>query len=282
MPLPPRSSRAHATVSRHLAVQNALASAACASVSLPSACSCACRVIRHCDAVMLAIILARRSCTRLERPDRLAELQALLAVLDGGLVSAHRASGRHPCDGVARHLQHLRGVAERVAALQPVRFRHTDVPQRDVAVLDDLEGDLVFDLLDTEARRRFVFDDEALDLVIGEITRPDDRNIAPWRIADPPLLAVEDPGVAFALRRCRQPAGGAGTDQRLGEAKAADLVQACHRRQPFLLLVLRSVDVDRAHCRPLWTPMNVENDGSTRAISIWTKPSNAKLPPTQP
>src|SRR3954453_1697822 len=41
MPLPPSRSRAHATVSRHLAVANAFASAACASVSLPSACSCA-------------------------------------------------------------------------------------------------------------------------------------------------------------------------------------------------------------------------------------------------
>ncbi len=182
----------------------------------------------------------------MERTDGPAELQPLLRVFERCLIGAHRASRRHPGDGVARHLQHLRGVAERVAALQPVRFRHTDVPQRDVAVLDDLEGDLVFDLLDTEARRRFVFDDEALDLVIGEITRPNDRNIAPWRIADPPLLAVEDPGVAFALRRRRQPAGGAGTDQRLGEAKAADLVQACHRR-PLLLLLFRSVDVDRAH-----------------------------------
>ena len=37
------------------------------------------------------------------------------------------------------------------------------------------------------------------------------------------------------------------TDQRLGEAEAADLFPARHRRQPLLLLLLRSVEIDRAH-----------------------------------
>src|SRR5277367_1807580 len=75
---------------------------------------------------------------QLERADGLAELVALLRVLERGLISAHRASGGHPRHGVACHLQHLRGVAERVAALEAVRFRHPDILQRDVAVLDDL------------------------------------------------------------------------------------------------------------------------------------------------
>ena len=109
---------------------------------------------------------------QLERADRLAELQALLRVFERGLVGAHRASGRHPRHGVACHLQHLRGVAERVAALETVRFRHPNVLQRDVAVLDDLERDLVLDLLDAEAGRRLVLDDEALDLVVGDDRAP--------------------------------------------------------------------------------------------------------------
>src|SRR4029077_17755840 len=37
------------------------------------------------------------------------------------------------------------------------------------------------------------------------------------------------------------------TDQRLGEAEAADLFQARHWRQPFLLLFLRTIEIDRAH-----------------------------------
>src|ERR1700733_10287659 len=49
---------------------------------------------------------------QLERRDRLAKLQALLAILQRGLISAHRASSRHPRHGEARHLQYLRGVAE--------------------------------------------------------------------------------------------------------------------------------------------------------------------------
>src|SRR5712692_3666001 len=68
MPLPPSSSRAHATVSRHLAVVKALARDACASVILPSACNWDMRTKRHCEAVMLASILARRSCTIWNEP----------------------------------------------------------------------------------------------------------------------------------------------------------------------------------------------------------------------
>src|SRR6267378_4059165 len=171
MPLPPSSSRAHATVSRHLAVQNALASAACASVNLPSACSCAWRTIRHCEAVMFAIILASRSCTSWNDPN---------------------------------------------------------VLQRDVTVLDDLERNLVLDLLDAEAGRRLVLDDEALDLVVGDIARPDDRDVAPRGVADPALLAVQHPGVAVALCRGRQATGRSRADQGLGQAEASDLLEARH------------------------------------------------------
>ena len=144
-------------------------------------------------------------------------------------------------------LQHPRGVAERLASLKVVLLGHPDVLQRDLAVLDHLERDLVLDLLDAEAGRGLVLDDEALDLVVGDVARPDDRDVAPGRVADPPLLAVEDPGVALALRRRRQAAGRPGTHQRLGQAEAADLLEAGHRRQPLLLLLLRSRGVDGAH-----------------------------------
>ena len=64
----------------------------------------------------------------------------------------------------------------------------------------------MLDLLDAEAGRGLVLDDKALDLVVCDIARPDDRDIAPRRIADPPLLAVEDPGVALAFGGRRQSA----------------------------------------------------------------------------
>src|SRR5207249_10220106 len=67
-------------------------------------------------------------------------------------------------------------------------FRSGDpaVLQRDLAVLDHLEGDLVLDLFDTEAGGGLVLDDEAVHLVVGDVACPDDRDVAPRRITDPP------------------------------------------------------------------------------------------------
>src|SRR6266404_8458721 len=63
----------------------------------------------------------------LERSDRSTELQTLLRILKCSLVGAHRASGRHPANGVAGHLQHLRSVLEGVSTLKAVCFRNTHV-----------------------------------------------------------------------------------------------------------------------------------------------------------
>src|SRR6266704_966044 len=57
---------------------------------------------------------------KLERAYRSSELQTLLGILKRSLVGAHRASRRHPGNCVAGHLQHLRGVPERVTSLKPV------------------------------------------------------------------------------------------------------------------------------------------------------------------
>jgi hypothetical protein len=105
----------------------------------------------------------------------------------------------------------------------------------------------VLDLLDAETRRSLVLDDEALDLVVGEVACPDDRNVAPRRVADPPLLSIENPGVAFAFGGRGHSSAGSRTHQGLGETKAADLFPSRHRGQPLLFLLLRSVEIDRAH-----------------------------------
>ena len=74
----------------------------------------------------------------------------------------------------------------------------------------------------------------------------------------------------------------AGTDQRLGQAEAADLFKARHWRKPLLLLLFRPIYIDRAHREADVHPRKVEKDGSIRATSIWTKPKSARLPPAQP
>src|SRR5882724_7920431 len=180
--------------------------------------------------------LCEKVLNELERADRLSELQALLSVPERMLVGAHLASRRLPPDEIPRHAQHSRGVAERFAGLEMVLFGHSAVVQRDQAILDHAERDLVLNLLDAEARRGLVLDNEAFDLVVSDVACPDDREVAPRRVTDPLLLAVENPGVAFTLRRRRQAAGRSGTHQRLGQAETADLFEASHRRQPLLLL----------------------------------------------
>src|SRR5262249_62191028 len=127
-------------------------------------------------------------------------------------------------DAMPGAAQHQRRISERAfASLETVRIGHAAVGQRDLAVLHNLQRDLVLDLLDAEPRRRLVLDDEALDLVVGDVARPDDRDIAPRRIADPALLTVQDPAVAVALRRRGEAAASSRADQRLGKRPAADL-----------------------------------------------------------
>src|SRR2546429_1334420 len=138
---------------------------------------------------------------KLERAYRSSELQTLLGILKRSLVGAHRASRRHPGNRVAGHLQNFRGVAERVAALETIFFGHAAIFQGDVAVLHDLERDFVLNLVNAEAGRGLVLDNESLDLVVGDVARPDDRDVAPRRVADPALLAVKNPSIAVALRR---------------------------------------------------------------------------------
>src|SRR5882672_4347776 len=191
--------------------------------------------------------LGEQILNQLERGDRLAELQSLLGVFEGCLECAHLDAGRRPTHHVSRHPQHACGIAERIATLQAVRFGHPYILHRDLAVLDHLERDLVLDFLDAETGCRLVLDDESLDLVVAEVARPDDGDVAPWCVADPPLLSIKNPGIAFTLGRRGQTAARSRTDQRLGEAEAADLFQACHRRQPFLLLLLGAVEIDRSH-----------------------------------
>ena len=123
-------------------------------------------------AVTLASILAIRSWTIWNEAIGLPNCLRSCVYLSACLERAHLEPGRHPADPVPGQTQHARGVAERIATLQAVRFRHPAVVQGDLAVLDHLEGHLVLDLLDAEAGRRLVLDDEALDLVVVDDRAP--------------------------------------------------------------------------------------------------------------
>jgi hypothetical protein len=55
------------------------------------------------------------------------------------------------------------------------------------------------------------------------------------------------PGIAVSLGSGQHAAARSRTDQRLGQAEAADLFEAGHGGEPLALLLLRAVEVDRAH-----------------------------------
>src|ERR1700692_317889 len=116
-------------------------------------------------------------------------MQKVPSVLWRWLRGPHLDARRRPTDHIPRHPQYPRGIAERVAALQAVRFGNAHVLQRNLPVLDHFERDLVLDFFDAEAGRGLVLDNEALYLIVGDIARPDDRNVTPRRVADPPILA---------------------------------------------------------------------------------------------
>src|SRR5262249_779635 len=136
----------------------------------------------------------------------------------------------------ARHAQHFRRIAERAVLLEPVLLRDAAVAQRDQAVLHDFQRDLVLNLLHAEAGSSLVLDNEAFDLVVGDISRPDDRDVAPRGVADPLLLAVDDPGIAITLCGGRKSTARTGADKRLSQSETTDLFHTRHRRQPLALL----------------------------------------------
>src|SRR5258707_1947479 len=179
----------------------------------------------------------------------------------------HLDAGRRPTHHVSRHPQHACGIAERIAALQAVRFRQPYILQGDLAVLDHLERNLVLDLLDAETGRRLVLDDESLDVVVREIACPDDGEVAPWRVTDPPLLSIENPGVPFTLGRRGHTTARSRADQRLGQPETPDLFEARHLRQPFLLLLLGSIEIDRAHRQAaMYAPERTDRRVDTRDL----------------
>jgi hypothetical protein len=89
-------------------------------------------------------------------------------------------------------------------------------------------------------------DEEALDLAVLVRARPHHDDVRDRAVPDPALRAVDDIGVAVAVRarlerdRIRPVVG-------LGQREGADLVEARHRLQPALLLLLRAEHRDRLH-----------------------------------
>src|SRR5580693_7473484 len=200
----------------------------------------------------------------LKRADRLSKLQTLLGVLESILVRAHGASRRFPADEVASPAQDFGRVAEGFIFLETVLLRDPAILHSDQAVLNHLKCNLVLNFFDLEARRGLVLHDETLDLIVGKVARPDDRDVAPRGVTDPFFLPVDNPGVALAFGGRQQAASCSRTHQRLGQTEAADLFHASHRRKPLLFLLFRSTVVDGRHCQ---AAVHTEERGNRRVDS---------------
>jgi len=192
--------------------------------------------------------LRKEVLNELERADRLSELQSLLCVLESVLVCAHLASRRFPSRVVPRPTQHARGVAEGLSAgREPICFRQPAVLHRDLAVLDDLQRNLVLHLLDAEPVRRLVLDDETLTWLSAtsraQMIEMSHHVALPIHRFWPLRIQVSPSRFAVVVRPPPVPEPTSG----LGQPEAADLFHAGHRRQPLLFLLLRSNERDRTH-----------------------------------
>ena len=244
IPLPPRMSRASATIARALAAWFILASDA-----MPGGQALVARQLAEAQAQQLhggdlADHAAELVLHELEGGQRVPELLALLGVGQRRLVGGERDAERAPRHGVAREGQHAGDVAERAAARQPALGRDAHAVQRDLGLPHRAQRGLAGDDLGVEARRALL-DEVAADLAVLA-ARPDDRDVGERRVADPLLGAVEDELVAVAAG-ARLQRDGVGAMVGLGQAEGADRLQRRHARQPALALLLGAEQVDGLH-----------------------------------
>src|SRR5258705_4641469 len=180
----------------------------------------------------------------LERADGLAELDALLRVLERPVVAAHGGADDAPGDAVAR----LRETGQR--ALDTLHAGQL-VLQRDAAVLEgQLRGDggahreLPRDVQGAVAGGALL-DEVAPDLAVVALG-PHHRHVGHRAVGDPELGAVEH--VFLPLRhRARLHPAGVGAVVGLGEAEAADRLPGLQRREPAVLLRVGPVGIDGVH-----------------------------------
>ena len=206
---------------------------------------------------------------------RAAELAALHCVAPGDVEGRELLAHGLPGNGEPRHLQDLVGVPEAVGVGQLEEVRHHDILERDVGVLDGAQGDLVFDLRGAVALGRGV-NQEALDLVVGEVAGVDDHPVGERGVADPALGAIEDPAVALAARRGAGAAGNVGAAQRLGEAEGTDLPKRVDVRQPGILLLLRGEGLDGPGEQTV-VDAHERGDGRVRAGDLGVQDAGEKV-----
>ena len=147
-----------------------------------------------------------------------AELDTFLGVGQGSLIGANGNTDRCPRNLGTGEAKHGGGVRKAVGILQAVRFRHTNIRQGDVGVLNNSKRLLALDF-GCDITLGVGRNNEALDLTICSVLSPDHTDICPRGISNPALRSVKNPVVpvtggsgAKALCRIR-------TRKRFGQTK---------------------------------------------------------------
>ena len=185
----------------------------------------------------------------LEAGQRLAELAALAAVGERGVVGANGVPERAGGDGQPGRGEDLGGsILEGVRAGEAIAGGDAHAGHFDVGLPHGATAALALDHPRLEPGST-AFDQEALDLVILGVPRPDHDDVGHPPVADPLLGTVDHVLVALAAGRGLQ-RHGVRPMIWLGQRERAESLTPGHRRQPALLLLLAAEHSDRAHRQP--------------------------------
>ena len=183
---------------------------------------------------------------QLEATDGLAELDALLAVTQRGVVAFHGHAERTPSDAVAGAIQAAERSTQAALVRKQVALGHLHVVEHEFAGGAGAQGELPMRGGGGEAFHA-AFHDQAMDTAFGVLGfGPHHREVCEGRIADPHLGPVQQVVVAHVLEGGDHAAGVAAVVG-LGEAEAADLLALDHVGQPLLLLLLAAVLPNGVH-----------------------------------
>ena len=194
--------------------------------------------------VTSASIFARRSWVIWCAGEGRAELLALEAVPDGGVVGGDGVAERAPRDAGAGGGQDADGVVERRGVRELVLGGDADVAEHDVGLPRGALGDLPGDEGGLHAGRALL-DDVGADVPLP-VAGPHDHEVGEDGVADPALLPVEDVAVAEVAGPGLED-DGVGSVVGLGEGERADLLELRHGGEPAVLLLLRPEHRDRVH-----------------------------------
>ena len=182
--------------------------------------------------------------------------------LDAGALPAHPG---------ARIAQQLVGLGEVGGARQQVGRRDADLVEDDVRVLHDAQADLVGDLRGGVAGTVGLHD-EALDLLVGDIPGPHEREVRDGARTDPALGAVDTHSPPSSRAVVARPPAMSEPWSGSVRANAPSWVNAVRPGSQRAFCSSEPSSSIMPTISSLWIPTSAERDTSARATSTYMSP----------